>query len=55
MHGITPATSPLSFDVMQARTICHWKHDSGGQFTAAEKSTRRVLTLTIRVMLMEVL
>ena len=54
MHGITPATSPLRFDVMQARTICYWKHDSGDQFTAAEKSTRRVLTLTILVMLMEI-
>ncbi len=39
---------------MQARTICHWKHDHGGQFAAAEKRTRLVLSLTIIVMLVEI-
>ena len=41
---------------MRARNICHCKpsHDSAGEFSIAEKSTRRVLLLTFGVMLAEI-
>lgn len=42
--------------MMHARNICHCKpsHDSTGEFSQAEKSTRRVLLLTFFVMVVEI-